>query len=380
MRLAILGLACLLWMAAVTDAAAAPAGVDGFHPTSGAGGDLVYVQGRGLGGSPTVSFNGHPAAIVRASPEALLCRVPAGLAVGPAWVTVGEERLHERFLVLADGGPVIHGISATVATPGQVMLLHGRRLGGGQVDFLHAHDGGGGSARALGGQRVVTIRVPLGLVAGRYRLRLTNARGLNTPPSSPVVDVRVPGPRLVFTVRGGTVRPGQCVTYRGVNVGPLGTCGVLFARGDEGVAAVPGWSNGYDAITVVVPYALGVDDWHQVRIAVPGEDARAVSRVFALPATSSPRLTLDSETASSGGTLGVQGMPASGLGGWPRVVLTRHDVRVQARTLYFHPGGLGHGRAWVVRLPDELEPAAYAVSVEVGERAFAVGSVRVQAP
>ncbi len=175
------------------------------------------------------------------------------------------------------------------------------------------------------------------------------------------------------------MRPGQRVTYQGMNLGPLGSCEVQFVRPDESLVAAPAWSNGYDAITVVVPYTLGVDDWHQVKIAPSGEGARAVSRVFALSATAVSRLTLDAKTVASGGTLGIQGMPASGLGGWPRVVLTRSGVSVEARTLYLHPGGLGHGRAWVVRLPDGLDAGDYAVSVDVGGRVVPAGGVRVEA-
>ncbi len=70
-------------------------------------------------------------------------------------------------------------MSATVATPGQTILIDGRRLGGGHADFVDAHGEVAGSADVIGGRRVATFGVPRDLAPGRYRLRLTNERGLD---------------------------------------------------------------------------------------------------------------------------------------------------------------------------------------------------------
>ncbi len=89
MRPAALPLVLLSLLALARASCAEPGDADGFHPPHGAAGDLVYVQGSDLGTRPTVSFSGRPATILRATKEALLCRVPESLPEGEALVTVG---------------------------------------------------------------------------------------------------------------------------------------------------------------------------------------------------------------------------------------------------------------------------------------------------
>lgn len=75
--------------------------------------------------------------------------------------------------------------------------------------------------------------------------------------------------------------------------------------------------------------------------------------------------------------MGIQGVPGAGLGGWPLVVLTRGESEAEAQTLYFHPGGLGHGRSWVVRLPASLEEGDYCVRVRVLGECLEAGALHV---
>lgn len=377
MRLPTLGFLFGAFVAGAATAAAAPAEVDGFHPTIGAPGDLVYLQGRDLGPAARVAFGAQVADVVRATDEVLVCRVPEGLGERSVRLAVGGWGLRERFLVVANGRPVIHGVSASAATAGQTILVHGRRLGGGVGEFIDMEGAVAGSTPVIGGRRVVAIRVPVDVVPGPYRLRITNGTGLSTSWSSPSIQICACDRRRVFTARRSRVCPGQRATFTGTDLGPPGTCEVQWLHSDGGVCRALGWSNGYDRITVIVPHTLRVNQWHQLALAPPGGHARGVNRVFAEEAAVPFRLEIDAPVAAPRATLGIQGMSPCGLGDAPTVFLTRGAFQLPARVLYLHPGGLGHGRSWVVRLPDGCEEGDHTVSVRVGGSILNAGTLRI---
>ena len=378
MRLSMRLIPFLIAVVAMPFARASDGRPDGFHPARGAVGDLVYVQGKGIGADSEILLGEKRAPIVRAGMDALVCRVPEGVAAGRVRVTVDEHALPDPFLAMARGRPVVHGASADVATPGQTLLLFGRRLGGGKVALLDEQGAPVARVPAVGGRRVVAVQLPVAISPGWYHLRLTNHAGLSTQDDAHELEIRAPGLRHFRAVQDGPACPGRRIVCRGAELATLGSCELRWAAGDGRVTSATGWSNGHDLITTVVPRVLPADRWYGLRLAPPGGEADTLGRVFVEAPDLPERLELAATDGVEGGVAELRGAGFSGLGAVPQVILGREQRRILSRTLYRHPGGLGHGRAWLVRLPDALDAGDYRVTVRLRDILVDAGSLRVK--
>lgn len=376
MRVTVLGLVVLTLVFAARDARALE--LDGIHPTAGAPGDRVYVQAAGLRADAEVLFGARRASIVRASESALICRVPRGLAPGPVRVVVDGRVCRDAFAVLVSGSPVVHGISASVLPPGRTLLLYGRRLGGGEAQLVDARGVVAARAGVVGGRRVVAMHVSSGLAAGHYAVRVVNAAGISDDESAPSVEVRAARLRSFHSVGGSLVCPGRHVVCRGTDLARLGSCELRWENGDGTASTGVGWSNGYDRITTLVPLRLETERWHRLQLVTRSGVRGDLCRVFVRAAEIPHRLELDVDAADPGERVGLRGMGRSGLGGIPRLALQRGATEIFARTLYRHPGGLGHARSWIVQLPGDLEGAIHRLQVRIEETWAEAGILRVR--
>lgn len=377
MRIGICVLSILIGAGATAVPAAAAGDWDGFHPTCGAPGDLVYVQGRDLDLGSDVRFQGVPAEVIRARAGTLLCRVPV-LGLHPrARITVDGVAHPDRFHVLPAGTPVVHAASARIASSGQMLLLYGRRLRGG--DLVLMDDAGEVRARApvTGGDRAVAVRVPYDLAYGPYVLGVATRPGGVPRDASLPIEIRPRERRELITIEEGALWPGRRITCVGNGLGPLGSCR-LHWRADHGTEQSGlGWCNGFDRITTIVPEALPVGLWHDLRVEWLDGRVQTFGRVRLRAPDTPTTWALDVDHATQGGVVGLTNHPPGGLDRLPEVLVRRDGRDRPATLLARHAGGLGHGRAWLVRLPATLETGAHRVLVRLSAGSADAGSLRI---
>ena len=375
-----------VWILLVLAAAAAPARaaeVDGHHPPCGAPGDLVYVQGARLAPQPVVTLGGVRAEVVRARAGALLCRVPPGLEEGPVELRVDGAPAPGVFHALAPGRPVVHGLSAALGTRGQALLVHGRRLHHGHAAFVDAAGRTAATVGVVGGRRAVVLRVPETLDPGPYTVVLLNGDGLSTGPCSPRFEVVLAhGPELcalqpVGAMPSRTAGPGQRIRCVGTDLGPRGPCRVRWRDRHGAVVERRGASNGYDAVLTRVPGELRAGEPYDVEIELgDGAATPALSWTPAVPDAPGTATAVPS-SLPAGGLVSVRGTGLSARVDAVRAELSSPDGAAAAALVYRHPGGPGHGAAWILRLPEELAAGEYDLTVAAGERSLPPVGIRV---
>lgn len=377
------GLSIFAVLFALTAGPAWAAEIDGYHPPCCAPGDLFYVQGVHFTERPVVTLGDQRVEVIRRRAGALLCRVPQELAEGRVELRVDGARAPVAFEVLAPGRPVVHGLSATVGTRGQAVLGHGRRLQGGRVSFVNPQGGVAATVDLEGGRRAVVLRVPPTLAPGTYTLVFTNGNGLTTGECSPRFEVVGSGEPALCAIHPAGAIPsripaaGQRIRCVGTDLGPMGRCRVHWTDATGGRTTAWGRSNGYDVVRLSVPARLKGGEPYEVTVELRnGKVTPAVAWTPARgPAPSAP--TIDPPVGPPGCCLAVQAADLFAYGTAFQVKLSSPRGTQVADLVYRHPGGLGHGAAWIVRPPDDLAEGAYKLTLRAANRTSAAATYRV---
>ena len=138
--------------------------VDSVKPDCGAEGDLVLIKGSDFGEDPGVDFNGTAADVLKSDETRILVRAPEGATTGA--ISVDGTASGDDFTVLADGSPVVQHMSSDTATPGQRIVLIGRRLAGATIEFVDGDSNVVDTVETKGRRRAITFQVPEDLAGG----------------------------------------------------------------------------------------------------------------------------------------------------------------------------------------------------------------------
>jgi len=363
--------------------AAWAAEVDGCHPRCGAPGDRFYVQGTGFGERPVVTLGDRPVELLRVEANALLCRIPAGLTAGPAELCVNDASAPSPLRVLAPETPVVHLLSVGAGPPGQVVYAFGRRLHGGQVTLVDRQDRAVAEFALIGAQRASLFRVPPTVAPGTYRLVFTSGSGLTSDGCPQEFEVVLPGaPALCATHPAGAmpsraVSPGERIRCVGTDLGPAGPCRVHWTDADGQRTTAWGRSNGYDLVASSVPVGLQTGPAYALTLELgSGAETEAVAWTAAVgSAPDTP--TLDPEAGPPGTWVAVLGAGLHARANEIRAELSSSHGTLTAEVLYGHPGGLGHGAGWLVRIPAVLPPGAWELRLHAGARSTPAATYRV---
>ncbi|PYQ40202.1 MAG: hypothetical protein DMF77_19085 [Acidobacteria bacterium] len=255
-------------------------------------GQSVTIAGTAFGATPqanVVSFGGKPGRVVQASPTRLQVEIPEVAAVAgrdtpvPVVVLV-DGRESKAATVAVFEAPRIHGISPSVAMPGEEVVLAGAGWGAGAtVQF------GSVAATVLDASPTslkVTVPALQGAPGTEFPVRVTT--GADTSNAAPFVVGRLP---LVLSISPASAAPGDVVTVagRGFDVKPAandvrvgGTRAlVAAASGSELKVIVPRAAPGETTVDVRLP---GVEHVGQSRLVVAAPpdpiDLRFVAEPF----------------------------------------------------------------------------------------------------
>ena len=255
-------------------------------------GQSVTIAGTAFGATPqanVVSFGGKPGRVVLASPTRLQVEIPevpaaAGRDTPVPVVVLVDGRESKAATVAVFEAPRIHGISPSVAMPGEEVVLAGAGWGAGAtVQF------GSVAATVLDSSPTslkVTVPALQGAPGTEFPVRVTT--GADTSNPAPFVVGRLP---LVLSVAPPSAAPGDLVTVagRGFDVKPSandvrmgGTRAlVAAASGSELKVIVPRAAPGETTVDVRLP---GVEHVGQSRLVVAAApdpiDLRFVAEPF----------------------------------------------------------------------------------------------------
>jgi len=389
-------LACLF----VVGAAAFAQEIEALRPACGAPGDYVLICGSDFADEPSVSFGDVEADVVKSARGAgkVLVRVPEGLEAGD--VTISVDGAEADFSVLAEDAPVVAHLSASVANPGNILVLIGDRLEDGSVDFLDGDGAVAASTDLVGGVRVAYLQVPAALEPGTYTLRVSNAAG-DSGACSPELEVREPGDPTIESIEPEAQQPGRSVRIQGTDLGPIGLAFVNWTLGDETLTTL-GFADGFENVFTHVPF--DADGGETYDVVVSFSDG-ATTEPFAYEVGELPDPEIDElapdtgpagttvrirgvglfgalfgggggvalppgrgPTGGGNGLFGIaQGLPFKGGGGLPTVEFTRDGEATEAFVLFAAPGFGDENDTVVCRVPN-VEDGDYDVTVTVGSK------------
>jgi hypothetical protein len=228
-------------------------------------GHSVVIAGAHFADTPqanVVQFGGKPGRVVQASAERLQVEIPE-IAVSPGRdtpvpvVVVVDGRESKPVSVGVFDSPRIHGISPSVAMPGEEVVLAGAGWGAGaKVQF------GGVTAELLDSSPTsLKVRVPAmeGAPGAEFPVKVTMGADASNP--APFLLGRLP---LVLSIRPATAAPGDLVTVAGRGFVPTPADNDVRIGGEPAlVAAVSG-----SELKVVVPRTAAGEA--AVELRVPG--------------------------------------------------------------------------------------------------------------
>lgn len=340
--------------------------IDGFWPGCGAPGDPVLIRGDDFAEEPEVSFGTTAATVFRSNDDAILCHVPEALLPGEVALTVDGVAAAEDFLVLAEGAPVVHRLSATRGPVGMPVFVFGRRLQGGTVAFVDA----GGVTRARvdlrGGRRAAVFKVPEGVDPGTYTLLFTNDDDLDTGACSPTFEVVEKGDATLDEIDPVDAPPCHRVECLGTNLAPPGPCTVTWTDADDEMIERCGFANGYDRVVTHVPFDAESGVTYDVEVEFrDGSSTNALSYTVGTPGE--PIIDkLEPDAGPAGSVFAVLGRNLLVPGSMPEVEMSDGEETVEAEILFACPGRGGRGEAIVAAVPDDLADGEYDVRVTVG--------------
>jgi len=347
------------------------AAVEGFFPGCGAPGDPVLIHGSGFQAEPAVTFAGVAADVVRSDSEHVLCRVPDGVAAGSATLAVDGILAAESFTIVAEGAPVVLRLSTRTVTAGLPLFVIGRRLQGGDAEFVDASGATQASARLRGGHRAGWLRVPETLAAGIYTLRITNRAGLDTGDCSPEIEVVLAGAPALDSIAPEAQLAGRPVVCKGSDLAPPGPCTVVWTDAAGKKLKTFGFSNGYDRVVSRVPVEADPGADYDVAIKLRGGATTADSGLFAytVGTASAPEITkLVPDAGPAGSRFRIRGSNLLVFGSKPVVEMTLGGVARRAPVLFGFPGLHGGDDILLVKVPADLADGDYDVTVSVGSQ------------
>lgn len=354
--------------------------VDSFKPVCGAEGDLVLIRGADFGAEPSVSFDGTAASVIKSNAEAILVRVPEGATSGKISVDGAESA--DDFTVLPDGSPVVHYVSADKATPGQRIVLIGRRLKDTQVQFVDA-----GSVAATvdlkGGRRFGWLTVPEDLATGvTYTLKIVGD-GVDSGDCSPTLEVVEPGEPTITAITPEGALPGRHVVIEGSDLRPGGPVLVTWVKGESELKAF-GFSNGFGKVFSHVPFRADAGGTYDVTV-VLGGDAKTNTVSYDVGTPGAPEITaLKPDAGPAGSFFRIEGDNLFSFGQRPKVEMKKGDTVLDIDVFGALPAFGNLPQALLARVPHDAADGDYDVTVTVGDqtsnaKTFTVGELPLTA-
>jgi hypothetical protein len=352
-------------------------------PDAGAPGDPVVVRGSGFAESPTVTFGGVEAEVVRSNPTRILCLVPDGLDPGAVRVVVDGTSTGSDFTVLEAGAPVVLHVSADTATPGQRIVLVGRRLGGGTVSFVDADGATQATVDTTGRRHAVTFRVPTDLDAGTYSLVVENGDGVASGDASPTIEIVAAARAELTGADPDGALPGDHLKLTGTDLGPIGPVVVEWTDTAGTTLRAAGLSNGYDQIHTFVPFTAVAGEAYEIVAVLRGGTRTSGVLDYTVGTYGAPVVSsVDPEKAPAGSTIRIRGENLLVAGSKPTVTLTKDGVDTAVRVLLVLPGFRGHDDTIVAVIPSDTADGDYDLTVTVGRQtsdpvSFTVGALEL---
>ncbi|HWG89992.1 MAG TPA: IPT/TIG domain-containing protein, partial [Candidatus Thermoplasmatota archaeon] len=206
--------------AAQAGGSALKARVTGLVPTSGPVGTEVAITGEGLEEATSVTFGGA-ALKFRVAPDGkLLATVPKGASSSTFVLETSSGRVESPRFVVTGPAPTIRSFSPQVAYPGSLLTVAATGLTEDATLCLVTKFrciSLGAVAEPSRGQ--LTARLPDGLGAGSYVLRLETSAGSATTSTLTPSSLRVPANAVSFTATPSPASAGATVTLQGAGLG-----------------------------------------------------------------------------------------------------------------------------------------------------------------
>ena len=363
-----------------------------FKPECGAPGDMLVITGEDFDEEPAVLIDGIDAEVIKSNDEFILVIVPDDATVGSVDVTVDSTLLDDEFIVLAEGSPVVHRVSAETATPGMSILLIGRRLGGGEVRFVDSSGETADTVTAKGRRRALMVTIPDDLEAGTYTLVVENGDELDTGKCSPELTVVAAGDAAITAIDPEEALPGARITIEGTDLSPAGFCRVIWTDSAGEVLKSFGFTNGYDEVRTSVPFKAGAGESYDVSVALrDGKDWTETGTIaYEVGTPEAPAIDeLDPDSGPAGSMVRLMGDGLMSFGGMPKVVFKGGTDDYKAKVFGMMPGkGFGFGSMkngfggmggeLMVMVPEKLEDGEYDVTVTVGDQTSEAVTFTVQ--
>lgn len=341
--------------------------VTGLEPVDCAAiGDKIVIVGTDFPALPVVKIDGVAATVIKSKSTKIMVRIPAGVATGTLLdVDVDGEILADSLTALPADSPVVKTLSSATATPGQEMLLVGKRLTGATVDIVDDLGFVAASVALTGADKVATFTLPATLAVGDYTLEVVSADGLlDTGDCSPELEVVAAGAGPeVDSITPAKALPDEDIDLLGTDLGPGGAdVDVCWTAADGTVLVEDGKASGFDRVRSEVPEKATPGATYDVTVKFPGgATTEAVSYEVGTP----PPPVIDSITPMSGpaGTkFDILGQNLAT--GKPVVELTAGTTVVTAEIKSTHDGDLQDKLS--VKVPTTTADDDYIVSVTVG--------------
>lgn len=345
--------------------AAALAAPESAHPDCAAVGDKLLILGSDFAEEPVVEVGGVEAEVIKSKDDKILVRVPDTAGLGLGDVTVDGETITDAVTILEEGAPTVLRQSAGTATVGLHLLLVGRRLDGGEAEFLDAGGEVAGTATLKGRHLAAFLTVPE-LDPGEYTVRITNEDGLDTGDCSPTLEIVEAGDPTLDSIEPGEAQPGDRIDLVGTDLGPGGLVRVVWTLGEETKKRF-GFSNGYDRVYTHVPFDAEAGETYDVSVEFHDESTTGTV-AYAVGAAPPPVLDALSEAiVPAGSTLRITGSDLFSFSEKPTVCLTDGGTVVEATVLFGLPGFGFFDESLLVRIPADTEDGDYDVTVKLGE-------------
>lgn len=334
-------------------------------PVCGAEGDPVLIMGEDFAENPTVKFDGVEAKIVKSSDERILCIVPDDTAIGSVDVTIDGDLADDEFTVLTDGAPVVYRLSAETVTAGTPIFLVGRRLRGGEVDFLDSAGTSQDTVKLLGGRRAAMLKVPTDLDAGTYTLKITNKDGVSTGDCSPELEVVEADDPALSSIEPEGQLPGRKIVIEGTDLSPVGPCKVVWTDSSGAETGALGYSNGYGKVVSRVPWKAETGETYDVVVVLRGGDETDTLE-YEVGTPDAPSIVkLAPDSGPAGMLVRIIGENLL-VGDKPEVTFDDGTDELAAKILGAHRGFKGRYDELLVLVPKDAADGEYDVTVTVG--------------
>jgi hypothetical protein len=195
---------------------ASPPTITGFSPTSGPLGTSVTINGSGLTGATSVTFNSVSASFTLTSDTAIQATVPAGATTGPVSVTTpgGTATSANNFSVVS--APTISNFSPTAGPLGSSVTINGTNFTGATAVTFN----GVSAAFNVSSPTAIQATVPAGATTGPVTVTTTGGKATSAN------SFAVTNPPTISNFSPASGPLGTSVTISGTNFG--GATSVMF--------------------------------------------------------------------------------------------------------------------------------------------------------